>query len=103
MKNAAANKDHTRRGSLLRERLETRVSTEDKEILQRAASLEQQSVTDFIRSSVRSAAEETIRRHETLALSAEESAAFVEALMNPSAPGARLRAAAQAHRDLIGE
>jgi uncharacterized protein (DUF1778 family) len=38
-----------------------------------------------------------------MTLSANESAAFIEALMNPPAPGARLRAAGQAHRELIGK
>ena len=87
----------------LRERLETRVSTEEKALLQRAASLENRSVTDFVRSSARDAAIETIRRHEGMTLSATDSAAFVDALMHPAAPGERLRSVAEAHRDLIGE
>jgi uncharacterized protein (DUF1778 family) len=95
--------DERRRRPLLQERLETRVSAEEKALLQRAANLENRSVTDFIRSSAHTAATETIRRHETMTLSANESAAFIEALMNPPAPEARLRAAGQAHRELIGK
>jgi uncharacterized protein (DUF1778 family) len=83
-------------------RLETRVSADEKALLQRAADLENRSVTEFVRTSARAAAVETIRRHETMTLSARDSAAFVEALMNPPAPGERLRAAAEAHRDLVG-
>ena len=90
------------RHSARRERLETRVSSEEKTLLQRAADYEQQSITEFVRSSVRAAATDTIRRHETMVLSARDSMAFVEALMNPPMPGEGLRAAAQAHRDLIG-
>lgn len=103
MTDASTHSRHEPQRPLYSERLETRVSADDKAILQRAANLEQQSVTDFIRSSARSAALETIRRHETWTLSAEDSAAFIEALMNPPAPGAALRAAAKAHRELIEE
>jgi uncharacterized protein (DUF1778 family) len=87
----------------LEERLETRVSAEEKALLQRAASLENRSVTEFVRSSARNAALETIRRHETMIISAEEAVAFVDALMNSPDPGDRLRDAAVAHRQLIGE
>lgn len=103
MANATTHEERPRRRSLLQERLETRVSAEEKALLQRAASLENRSVTDFIRSSARAAATDTIRRHETMTLSAQDSALFIEALMNSPAPATRLRAAAQAHRELIGE
>lgn len=89
--------------STRRERLETRISAEEKTLLKRAADLEHQSVTEFVRQSLRTTATETIRRHETMVLSARDSAAFVELLMNPPAPGERLRSAAKAHRELIGE
>jgi len=85
-----------------RERLETRVTAEEKALLQRAADLEDRSLTEFVRSSAHTAALDTIRRHEVMSLSAEDSAAFVEALMHPPAPGEQLRAAARAHRELIG-
>lgn len=92
-----------RRRSPLQERLETRVSLEEKALLQRAAHLENRSVTDFVRSSARAAAVETIRRHETMTLSARDSAAFVEALMHSAPPSERLHSAARAHHELIGE
>jgi uncharacterized protein (DUF1778 family) len=91
-----------RRPPVRQERLETRVSADEKALLQRAADLENRSVTEFVRTSARVAAVETIRRYETMTLSARDGAAFVEALMNPPAPGERLCAAAEAHRDLIG-
>lgn len=102
-KAAAQSKASLRNRQGLDERLETRVSAEEKALLQRAAGLENQSVTDFVRSSARQAAIETIRRHETMTLSAEESARFIDALMNPPAADTGLREAAQAHHDLIGE
>jgi uncharacterized protein (DUF1778 family) len=77
-----------------------RVSAEERALLQRAADLENRSVTEFVRTSARVASTAAIRRHERMVLSAQDSAAFVEALMNPLAPGERRRAAAKAHRDL---
>lgn len=96
-------KERTRRRPVRRERLETRVTAEEKALLQRAADLEDRSLTEFIRSSAHDAAVQTIREHEVIKLTAEESAAFIEALMNPPAPNEELRAAFRAHRELIGE
>jgi uncharacterized protein (DUF1778 family) len=86
-----------------RERLEARLSPEQKALLERAAALEGRSLTDFVVSSAQSAAVETIQRYEVIALTAEDSLAFAEALMTPAAPNERLRAAARRHRDLIAE
>lgn len=91
------------KGSARRERLETRVSAEEKALLQRAADLDNRSITEFVRRSAHDAAVETIRRHEVMTLSAEDAATFVEALMHPLEPNDELRAAARAHRELIGE
>ena len=86
-----------------RERLEARVSAEQKELLQRAAALEGRSLTDFVVSSAQAAAQETIERHEVVTLTVRESTAFVEALLNPPPPNAALLRAAEHHRELIGE
>jgi uncharacterized protein (DUF1778 family) len=102
MANSITHQDRRQREPARQDRLETRVTAEEKELLQRAAYLEHRSVTEFVRSSARAAAEETIRRHEMMTLSARESAAFVESLLNPPTPGERLRDAAQAHRELLG-
>lgn len=86
-----------------RERLEARLSPEQKELLERAAALEGRSLTDFVVGSAQSAAMATIQRHETITLTARDSLAFAAALMQPPAPNERLRAAARRHRDLIAE
>lgn len=99
MATAVRRRQHTER----RERLEARVSPEQKALLQRAAALEGRTVTDFLVSSAQAAALETIRQHEQIVLSARDSAIFVEALLNPPAPNERLRAAARRHRALIEE
>jgi uncharacterized protein (DUF1778 family) len=85
------------------ERLEARVTPEQKALFQRAADLAGRSLTDFIVSSLQAASEETIQRHQLIRLTAEESAAFAAALLDPPAPNARLRAALARHRDVIGE
>lgn len=84
-------------------RLEARVTEQQKELLQRAADLSGRSLTDFIVSSLQSAAEETIRTHQVIELTARSTEAFVNSLLNPPAPNERLRAAARRYRELAGK
>jgi uncharacterized protein (DUF1778 family) len=85
------------------ERLEARLPAEVKAIIQHAADISGRSLSDFVVSSALEAAEETIRRHEVIALSARDSVAFVEALLNPREPNEALREAFRLHRELIGD
>jgi len=82
------------------ERVEARVTLEQKELLERAAALEGRSMTDFIIASAQEAATDTIARYELLRLSPRDQQAFVEALVNPPAPNEALRAAAARYRTL---
>jgi uncharacterized protein (DUF1778 family) len=75
-------------------RLEARISPETKAILQKAADLEGRTLTDFAVASAQAEAYRVIERHQTLKLSAEDSEAFVEALLNPPKPNDALKAAA---------
>ncbi|HEV8638536.1 MAG TPA: DUF1778 domain-containing protein [Chloroflexota bacterium] len=84
-----------------RERLEARVTPEQKELLQRAAALEGTTVTEFVVSRAQRAAEQTIREHEILTLTARASSAFVEALLSPPAPNQTLRAASEHYRRVM--
>ena len=59
------------------------------------------SITDFVVLAAQQAAVETIRDFESLTLSSEASRAFVDALLNPPAPNAALRAAAQRHLSIL--
>jgi uncharacterized protein (DUF1778 family) len=86
-----------------RERLEARVSPEQKSLLERAAALEGRTLTDFVVASAQAAALETIERHQVIKLTARDSLIFAEAITNPPAPNERLRAAARRHRELIAE
>lgn len=85
-----------------RERLEARVTADQKVLFQRAADLQGRSLTDFIISSAQAAAEETIRAQQ-IVLSAKDSALFVEALLNPPEPNENLRRAMQRYRAFVGE
>lgn len=84
------------------ERLETRISKEHKELLQRAAEIQGRSLTDFVNSSVLDAAKKAVQEHEMMTLSTRDREVFVEALLNPPAPSDKLRAAAQRYKHKMG-
>jgi uncharacterized protein (DUF1778 family) len=80
------------------ERVEARVTPEQKKLLERAAALEGRSLTDFVLSSAQAAAADAIARHELLKLAPADQDVFVEALLNPAPPNKALRAAAARYR-----
>jgi len=84
------------------ERLEARITPEQKALLSRAAELRGRSLTDFVVSSAQEAARETIREHERLTLSERDRQAFVAALLEDAEPGERLRRAADRYRRRSG-
>lgn len=81
-----------------RERLEARLTAEQKALLQRAADIEGRSLSEFVISSAQQAAEAIIRQHQVLTLTEAESHAFVTMLLNPPEPNERLRAAANQYQ-----
>ena len=81
------------------ERLEARISKEQKQLLMRAAALEGRSLSDFVIGSAQAAARETVRDHDLLVLGRQDQAAFVAALLDDAPPGERLRAAAQRYTE----
>jgi len=85
------------------ERLEARISPEQKALMQRAANLEGDTLTHFVVSSALHASEERIRQHTVLVLTPLESRQFVEALLDPPAPNAALRAAAVHYEQVMAE
>jgi uncharacterized protein (DUF1778 family) len=84
------------------ERLEARISHDQKALFQRAADLQGRTLTDFVIASVHDAAIRVIEETQTIRLSAEDSQAFAEALLNPREPNARLKAAAKRYLRLLG-
>lgn len=86
-----------------RERLEARVTAEQKTLFQRAADLSGRTLTDFVVSSLEAAAAETIEAHEVIKLSPRDSILFVEALLNPTGPNDELRALAEEYPAFFGK
>ncbi len=78
------------------------MAPEEKELIDRAAALTGSNTTDFVRSTTLAAAREAIRAHEVIALTAEGSRVFVEALINPPEPNEHLRALAKEFGDSVG-
>ena len=84
------------------ERLEARVSADQKDLFLRAAELQGRTLTDFIIASVHEAAVRTIEDMHSIQLTAQESRAFAEAVLNPREPAPRLKAAAQRYIETLG-
>jgi uncharacterized protein (DUF1778 family) len=80
------------------ERFEARLTQAQKEVIVRAASLDDEAVTQFvIRSAVR-AAKKRLRDEDIIQLSRNDRAALVEALVNPPAPNQQLSEAFNRYR-----
>jgi uncharacterized protein (DUF1778 family) len=90
------------RGRVRGERLETRVTAEQKKLIERAAALQGRTVTDFVLTSVQNAARRAIEEHSQLALSLRDSEAFVDALLNPKPVNDRLRDTVRRYRERAG-
>lgn len=79
-------------------RLAFRVDKQTKELVERAATLEQRNVTDFCLTAMTEAARRTIASHETLVLSVRDQQAFFDALIHPPKANARLKRAFKKER-----
>jgi len=65
-------------------RLEARLPAAVHSLLQQAASLQGRTMTDFVVSAAREAAEDTISRHGAMELTLEDQQRFADALLNPA-------------------
>jgi uncharacterized protein (DUF1778 family) len=90
------------RGRARAERLEARVTAEQKSLIERAAALQGRSLTDFVLTSVQDAARRAIEEHSQLTLSVRDSEAFVDALLNPKPVNDRLRHTVRRYRERAG-
>jgi uncharacterized protein (DUF1778 family) len=84
MRHAAIN-----RRSLKEERLEARVTPEQKKMIARAAALRGSSVTEFVVANAQEAATDTTKDFELLTLHDEARDVFVNAVLHPPAPNER--------------
>ncbi len=79
-------------------RLEARIPARQKTMLQRAAALQGQSLTEFILSATTAKAKEVIRDYEFIDLNLADQLAFAESLLHPPKPNKKLRQAASRHK-----
>jgi uncharacterized protein (DUF1778 family) len=84
------------------ERLEARVTSEQKNLIERAAALQGRTVTDFVLASVQDAARRAIEEHNQISLSVRDSEAFVDALLSPKPVNDRLRDTVRRYRERAG-
>jgi uncharacterized protein (DUF1778 family)/predicted GNAT family N-acyltransferase len=84
------------------ERLEARVSSDQKNLFKRAAELHGTSLSDFVVIKMQEAATETITRFDTLRLRDQDREVFVNALLNPPKPTEFGKAAAARYKERMG-
>jgi len=77
------------------QRLEARVTPTQKELIERAASIQGRTVTDFVVTTLQEAARRAIEDNAVWQLSQAQQNAFIEALNAPPAPNKNLRTAYQ--------
>lgn len=88
----------TGRRELKRERLELRVATSAKQLIQRAMTVSGLTAGDLAYEGARRVLDE----YERMTLTGNDRDAFLQAVLNPPAPTAKLVAALKRHRDLLG-
>lgn len=77
-------------------RMSLRIRAEEKAILLRAVALNHTDLTDFVLSHALRAAKAVIEKADHVQLSSRDSMRVLDLLENPSAPNAKMRAAARA-------
>ncbi len=83
------------------ERYEFRLTSSDRALLSRAAELSGLKLSDFVLTTLRHQAEETLKEHDVIVLTGQDRADFIDALMNPPKANAKLRRAFKRHREPV--
>jgi Uncharacterized protein conserved in bacteria len=83
-------------------RLEVRLTEAQKRLLQSAADVREESLTQFVIDVSETAARKELEKAGMLVLGSKDQEAFVKALLAPSEPNAQLSRAAGRYRKLIG-
>jgi len=84
-----------------RDRIEFRPSADLKRKFEEAATLEGQTLTEFLIRSAEESANRVLQRHEAMRLQGEAAARFVDLLVNAPIPNERLRAAFKRHTEEV--
>ena len=82
-------------------RLEARVTEEQKQLMEKAAFLRGQNLTEFIVSVLAEAATQTLKDRKLLDLTERDRITFAEALLNPSPPSKQAQADAQWYKQMM--
>jgi uncharacterized protein (DUF1778 family) len=82
-------------------RIETRVSKEQKELIERAATFSGRTVSEFVLAHIEVAAKKVIEEHEKLHLDQAQSRILVEALLSPKKPNKKLKTAMDEYRKRV--
>jgi uncharacterized protein (DUF1778 family) len=82
----------------LAERLDARITAEEKELLQKAADAKGLTLTAFVTSSARDAAIKVLKEQHVIELGRKDQQAFAAAMLDPEPPNARLRTLAKKPR-----
>lgn len=86
-------------GTDRKERLEARVTAQQKALFQQAADIEGRTLTDFMLDNLQKAARKVIKEHNIIELSYYDTKILVEALLKPPAPNKTLIRAARRYKD----
>jgi uncharacterized protein (DUF1778 family) len=84
-------------------RLEARVTEEQKQLLEKAAFLRGQNLTEFMISVLAEAATQIIKDRELLELTQRDRVAFANALLNTATPSERAYADAQWYKQIMNK
>ena len=82
-------------------RIETRVSQEQKELIERAAAVSGRTVSEFVLTHVEVAAKKVIDEHEKLQLDQTQSKILVDALLSPKKPNKKLKLVMEDYRKRV--
>ena len=85
-------------------RFDARLSNEQKALFEYAAQLGgYRSLSEFVVSSAQKTADALVEKHRSILASQEDQAIFFKAIMNPAAPGKKLRNAAKKYNQALGK
>jgi len=85
-----------------RERLEVRLTDAQKRLLQRAADVRDESLTEFVTRVSETAARKELEKSGVLVLSRKDQEVLVRALLDPPPPNAELSRAVRRYRRVVG-
>ena len=89
--------------ALKSERFEARLTPEQKQMLQLAATLEGCSMVDFVSQVIHHASIQTIEKHQHLSLILADSKKLAQALLNPPEPNDALLSAFTCYKNTFGQ